>query len=262
MTDGSRTRGLFISIPVLNEIGNIATLASSIDEALRDRFPYTLLFTDDGSTDGTVEFVRDLMARDSRIRLLQRVKTRRGCQRGGALFDAMVWGLANTGHEIFIEMDGDLSHRVEEILPGVAMFERSGAEFVIASKYLPGSRTIKRPASRRAVSAICNFAVRLLITRDVTDYSNGYRFYTRGVAEMLSAHAVRYTSPIYLSEALAICLRDGHRVAEFPSIYVGRSEGLSKLRPVDLIKASLAILDIAFRYHGPGFARVDGRRQR
>ncbi len=249
----SRT-ALFLNIPVLNEIRNIRALIAGMEAVLDDRYRYTLLFTDDGSTDGTVEFVRRLMETDPRVHLLQRKKTRRGCQRGGALFDAMLWGLAHTTHSVFIEMDGDLSHRPAEIPLGVAALERGGTDFVIASKYMPGSQTINRPISRRALSAICNSAVRLLISRDVTDYSNGYRFYTRSVAEMLSRHTFRYTSPIYLSEVLAACLRDGRRISEFPSIYVGRAEGLSKLRLVDLIKASLAILDISFRYHAPGFA--------
>jgi dolichol-phosphate mannosyltransferase len=169
----------------------------------------------------------------------------------------MLWGLANTSHRIFLEMDGDLSHRPAEIPMGLA--ELSHADLVIASKYLAGSRTINRPFSRRAVSATCNLAVRFLISRHVTDYSNGYRFYTRFVAEALSRCAFRYTSPIYLSEVLATCLRSGLRVSEFPSTYVGRAEGLSKLRLVDLFKASLAIFEISFRYHGPGFVSLPAR---
>jgi dolichol-phosphate mannosyltransferase len=245
--------GLFISIPVLNEIGNIGALIAEIETVLGEGENYTLLFTDDGSTDGTVEFLERLLPSEPRVRLLQREKTRHGCQRGGALYAAMLWGLANTAHSIFVEMDGDMSHRPEEIPLGLAELERSGADFVIASKYMPGAKTIRRPFSRRAVSALCNFAVRSLISREVTDYSNGFRFYTRSVAEMLSKHAFRYTSPIYLSEALATCLRNGCGISEFPSVYVGRSEGLSKLRPIDLLKASLAVFDISFRYHGPGF---------
>jgi dolichol-phosphate mannosyltransferase len=251
--------GVFLSIPVLNETTNVGPLVTRTREVLGADRDYTLLFTDDGSTDGTVDLIRALMREDSRIQLLQRKKTRHGCQRGGALFEAMVWGLAHTSHPVFVEMDGDLSHRPEEIRDGLAAL--SGADFVIASKYLDGSRTLNRPVSRRFVSAACNMAVRSLISRRVTDYSNGYRFYTRSVAQDLSRCSFRYTSPIYLSEALATCLRGGYRIVEFPSTYVGRAEGLSKLRPVDLVKASLAIFEIAFRYHGPGFLAARGTDQ-
>ena len=39
------------------------------------------------------------------------------------------------------------------------------------------------------------------------------------------------------------------RVGEFGSTYVGRGEGLSKLRMIDLVKAAIAVVDIAARFH-------------
>ena len=38
------------------------------------------------------------------------------------------------------------------------------------------------------------------------------------------------------------------RVAEFRSVYVGRNEGVSKLRIADLVKAAIAVFEIAARY--------------
>jgi len=42
------------------------------------------------------------------------------------------------------------------------------------------------------------------------------------------------------------------RIVEFPSIYIGRNEGLSKLRYIDLAKAFGRGVEIAFRYHVTG----------
>ena len=47
------------------------------------------------------------------------------------------------------------------------------------------------------------------------------------------------------------------RVVEFPTHYVGRNEGLSKLRPIDLMKASIAVFEIALRLHVLGFSRIE-----
>jgi hypothetical protein len=96
-------------------------------------------------------------------------------------------------------------------------------------------------------------AVHVFLSRRVHDYSNGYRFYTRDAAETIRTTRIRYTSPIYLSEVLAIWLRAGLRVVEIPTIYVGRGEGLSKLRLTDLVKAAIAVLEISLRYHLFGF---------
>jgi dolichol-phosphate mannosyltransferase len=126
-------------------------------------------------------------------------------------------------------------------------------DVAIASKYVEGSRVTNRPLGRRLVSRICSAAVGTLLSFRVRDYSNGYRFYTRRAAALVAEHEIRYTSPIYLTEVLALWLREGLRVGEFPTVYVGRNEGISKLRIRDLAKAMPAAFEIASRYHFRGF---------
>jgi hypothetical protein len=106
------------------------------------------------------------------------------------------------------------------------------------------------------VSRTCSAAVRLLISLRLRDYSNGYRFYTRRAAQLVAAHQIRYSNPIYLTEVMALWLRNQMRVAEFRTTYIGRNEGLSKLRVTDLIKAAVCVFEIAGRYHLTGFAQA------
>lgn len=249
----SPPRRVFIALPVLNEIENIELLLDRIDASLRG-VPYTVCVVDDGSRDGTREFLaeRKLSAGD-RLHVIERTKTQRGSQRGGALWVALEWGLAHTDADVFVEMDGDLSHRPEELPQALGELAESGVDIVIASKFVPGSEVTNRPLGRRLVSQICSVAVHLLLSRRIRDWSNGYRFYTRPAAQLLADTRIRFTSPIYLSEALAIWLKAGLEVREVPMLYVGRGEGLSKLRPVDLLKAALAVFEIALRYHVTGF---------
>lgn len=247
--------GVFLNIPVLNEAENIQELLSRIDAELGDR-PYTVCIVDDGSTDGTREIVSGLIdAGNSHIHLMTRTKTARGSQRGGALYAAMSWGLAHTDHAVFVEMDGDLSHRPEELSGGLSLVASGGADLVIASKYQPGSQVTNRPFGRKLVSKVCSVAVRIVLSRRVVDYSNGYRFYNRRAAELITQHRIRYTSPIYLTEVLALWMRAGLRIAEIPTVYVGRNEGLSKLRFSDLFKAVFAIFEVAGRFRFFGFRR-------
>jgi dolichol-phosphate mannosyltransferase len=253
-----RREGVFIALPVLNEAENILALLDGIDSALRGR-PHVVCVIDDGSRDGTVARLRqrEATAHDT-LHTLYRSKTRRGSQRGGALFTALEWGLDHTDCDVFVEMDGDLSHRPEELLPAVELVRRSECDVAIASKFVPGSRVTNRPLSRRFVSRACSAAVWLLLSREVKDYSNGFRFYTREAAGILRRTRIRYTSPVYLSETLAVWLRSGLRVREIPTIYVGRNEGLSKLRLIDLAKAALAVFEISSRYHFRGFRNETG----
>jgi dolichol-phosphate mannosyltransferase len=247
---------VLILLPVLNERDNIEELLDRIDRALAGT-SYTICIVDDGSRDGTVEYLETRMSRPGEhLHLMRRVKKARGSKRGSALHEALLWGLEHTDHEIFVEIDGDLSHRPEELPEGIAMISRRGYDVAIASKYLPGSEVTNRPWGRLMVSRICGLAVRAVITSKVRDYSNGYRFYSRSAAAVVASHKIRYTSPIYLTEVLALWLREGLDVGEFPTTYVGRNEGLSKLRLIDLFKAGVAIFEVSSRFHFRGFRTI------
>ena len=248
---------LCILLPVLNEIDNIDRVIAGIHTAIPGE-EYVICLVDDGSRDGTIEFIQAAMQKaDHRLHLIQRKKIMRGSQRGSALFVAMMWALSKTNCRFIVEMDGDLSHRPEELGHGLALLEARAADVVVASKYLPGSLVTNRPVGRLLVSRVCNFAVRLLISNHISDYSNGYRFYTREAALRVAETHIVYASPVYLTEVMAIWLSHGLRISEFPSHYVGRNEGLSKLRVIDLMKASVGIFEVASRLHLRGFSPTD-----
>lgn len=252
--------GVFILLPVLNEAATIEPLLHGIKLELSE-LPSTVGILDDGSTDGTLEKLSAIARHgDQPIQVLRRKKTGLGSQRGSALRDLMLWGLENTDHQVFVEMDGDLSHRPEELARGIKAIATGSCDVAIASKYVEGSAVVNRPWSRRCVSRTCSYAVRALIDPRVRDYSNGYRFYSRRAAEVAASYEYRYGSPIYLSEILALWMRAGLTVAEFKTVYVGRNEGISKLRPADLLKAAVAIFEIAWRYHVTGFKPLASAR--
>jgi dolichol-phosphate mannosyltransferase len=242
-----------VLLPVLNEAQNVEELLDRIELALRG-ISYSICMVDDGSHDGTVEIIQRRIERPGcRLHLIQRVKMSRGSVRGSALHQSLLWGLGDASHQYFVEIDGDLSHRPEELQAGLGMLVRGECHIAIACKYMPGSRVTNRPWGRLMVSRVCSGAVGLLITRRVHDYSNGYRFYTRQAGESVARHKIRYASPIYLTEVLALWLRRGFRIGEFPTTYVGRNEGVSKLRLIDLFKAALAIFEVSLRYRITGF---------
>ena len=246
------TPASLVILPVLNEEVHVRPLLSGIARELAG-VSHDILLIDDGSRDNTVALIRQAMKVNRRLHLMQREKRTRGSQRGGALKAGLDWGLAHTRHDIFIEMDGDLSHRAEELRTGLDLVGSGACDVAIASKYVAGSKVLGRPLGRRLVSLLCGLAVRTVISRQVRDYSNGYRFYSRRAAQLVADTYIAYSSPIYLSEVLALWLTRGLCVREFPCTYVGRQEGLSNLRPIDLLKASLAVFEIGWRYHVAGF---------
>jgi dolichol-phosphate mannosyltransferase len=252
-TPFGRPPRILINVPILNEIENIAKLVNGISTALQGQ-DYVLLIVDDGSTDGTLEYLEQLIPEScGRIRLLNHKKTRRGCQRGAALLAGLEWAVNKGGFDVFVEMDGDLSHRPEELPRGIEVIAGGTADIAIVSKYAEGSMITGRSPGRTVISLICNFAVRSAVRWSIRDFSNGYRFYNRVAAELIPKYFIRYGSPIYLTEVMAIWLRHRLRIVEMPGHYVGRNEGLSKVRPQDYAKAAMGVLDIAARFHFGGF---------
>jgi len=239
----------WVVLPTVNEVASIVHMIERVSQALAEE-PHELCIVDDDSTDGTVENVmayRDAHP-EARIRLIQRRKEHWGSQRGAAVLSGLKAGLEGPA-DVFVEMDADLSHLPEELKVGLNLVRSGRTDVAIASKYLPGSSVLRRPWSRRLISRVANLWVRTFLRWRVSDYSNGYRFYSRAAARKLCGEPIRFGSPIYLSEGLARLMSAGMRVAEFPSTYVGRDEGLSKLRPIDLVKAAIAIFPIALRFH-------------
>jgi dolichol-phosphate mannosyltransferase len=50
---------LSIVVPVMNEAGNIDKLINKIDESIGTQYNYEIIFVDDGSTDNTLQIIKD-----------------------------------------------------------------------------------------------------------------------------------------------------------------------------------------------------------
>lgn len=224
-----------VLIPILNEEQNISELIYRLENRLSEK-NYLITFIDDGSTDKTVDIVSKKIAVNKKIILLQRQKTKKGCQRGGALF----YGLKSISEKYdvkyWIEMDGDLSHQPEELIGAITKIETEKIDFLILSKYLKESRIINRSAIRNGISKINSWLFRIAFSYKITDYSNGYRLYNNAVANYILSLNIKYTTPIYLGEVLVYCLKNKFNVAEFASVYVGRNEGESSVTFSDIVE--------------------------
>ncbi len=247
---------ILVNIPILNEFELIERLLDRVTAALAG-WDFVVLLVDDGSTDGTLEYVKKRAAESAgHIALLQRRKLYKGCQRGGALLAGMKWGLSHGPFDVFIEMDGDLSHVPEEMPRAIEAISSGRGDIAIVSKYLPQSQITGRSNGRTFVSIVCNLAVRAVLRWSIRDYSNGYRLYSRRAAEAAAQYRFRYGSPIYLTEIMAMWLASGMRVVEVPGHYVGRFEGMSKVLVRDYVKACIGVLEVGLRYRFTGFEKL------
>jgi len=97
-----------VVVPAFNEEGNIRKLTEKLVDILKDYTDYEILFVDDGSQDNTLEILKGLHERDSRVHYLS-------LARNFGHQNALKAGIDHASGDCVITMDADLQHPPELI---------------------------------------------------------------------------------------------------------------------------------------------------
>jgi len=227
-----------IVIPTFREAENIAALV----RALLNEIPSAeIVIVDDTEDSSTVDAVAGVVG--TNVRVIRRAKKD---GRGSAVLTGMRALLEETSAGPIVEMDADFSHDPKE-LPGlVDELKRSGAAMVIGSRYLPESRITRWPLTRRLFSRASNLLARLVLGVPISDYTNGYRVYTREAALVVAETCGRIGRGfIPLSETLVNLYYRGYDVVEVPTVFVNRTRGESSVTGREVANALTGL----FRIH-------------
>ncbi|HYH86597.1 MAG TPA: glycosyltransferase family 2 protein, partial [Pyrinomonadaceae bacterium] len=155
-------------LPVLNEEPNLRPLHVKIDEALA-RLGRTaeIIYVDDGSTDGSLEALRDIAARDPRVRVI-------GLRRNYGQTAAMAAGIDAAHGKILIPMDADLQNDPADI-------ERLLAKLDEGFDVVSGWRKARQDkmVSRKIPSMIANRVISFIGGVKLHDYGCSLKAYRR-----------------------------------------------------------------------------------
>lgn len=210
---------LSLVIPTRNEKANIRTLVDRVDAALAG-VDFEVVFVDD-STDGTDQLICDMGCVDTRIRLLHRSENR------GGLAGAVVDGFGCARGTYICVLDADLQHPPDRIIRLLAEARASGADVVIASRYLPGGSTGGLDgALRQFYSRGLKHLSKLVFPRrlaGITDPLGGYFLLRRSVVHGVELRPIGYK---ILLEVLVRCSWES--AAEVPYRFQPRQHGTSK----------------------------------
>jgi dolichol-phosphate mannosyltransferase len=169
MIPGVSENRFALVVPTLDEAGNIDRVLSELTDVLSEtQYEYEIVVVDDGSTDGTVEQVRDWTKRDPRIRLLSRVGER-------GLAGAVLYGWSQSPANLLGVIDADLQHPPEVLAELLKAAEQ--ADIAIASRYARSQGTKGWNPLRAAVSRLSTLAAAPLISQknlQVTDPMSGF----------------------------------------------------------------------------------------
>jgi dolichol-phosphate mannosyltransferase len=234
----SATGRVLIAIPTYNERDNIGSLLP----ALLERHPDAhVVVVDDNSPDGTGDIVAALARADRRIHLIRRDR-KRGL--GSAYRAAFAWALER-GYAHVVVMDADYSHDPDEIARLLAAADR--ADVVVGSRYVPGGRIENWPWSRRVLSEAANRLARLMVGREIHDWTAGFKCYGRDALASLDLSAIRSEGYSFQVEILFHCRRAGWKVEEVPISFIDRRLGRTKMSRREVSQAMATLLAIAWR---------------
>ena len=218
-----------IIIPTYNEKENIFKLTNK----LLKLYPNSRIFIVDDTKNYNL---KKYFIKNKKINYIFR-KNKKG--RGSAVIDGFKKAIKNRKIKVFIEMDADFSHKPEEIKKNLKTFKINKLDLLVSSRYLSDSKIYNWSIQRRIFSLLANFLARVLLNVGVTDYTNGYRMYSKKALKIVVSKCGKIGDGfIVLSEILLKLKMNNLKISETPSIFINRKRGESSVN-IKLIIQSL-----------------------
>lgn len=230
------TRALVI-IPTYNEIDNVPTLIG----AVLDADPrIEILFVDDGSPDGTGEYIASIMESEPRVRLLQRP---RKMGLGTAYCRGFEVAIAD-GYDVALEMDADFSHDPKALPEFLKEIEEN--DMVIGSRYVQGVNVINWPMSRLLLSYFANVYSRFVTGMPLRDGTGGFKCFRTEVLKRIDLKQIRSNGYSFQIELNFLVWSMGKKIREIPIIFVDRRNGVSKMSRDIIWEAAFLVWKLRF----------------
>jgi dolichol-phosphate mannosyltransferase len=231
--------GALVAVATYNERENLPQLVDRIFQFLPRAH---LLVVDDGSPDGTGDWVDERAAADPRVRCLHRAGK---LGLGTATIAGLRHALQN-GYACAITMDADFSHDPRH-LPELMETLARGADVAIGSRYVDGGRIEGWPWQRRWISRCVNGFARRWLRLPVRDTSGAYRAYRAEILRRVALETVRAKGYAVFEELLFVLRRAGARFEEVPITFVDRQFGQSKVSWREAVRSLWHLVTLPFR---------------
>ncbi|HZQ97473.1 MAG TPA: dolichol-phosphate mannosyltransferase, partial [Chloroflexota bacterium] len=148
-----------------------------------------------------------------------------------------------------VTMDAD-NTQDPALIPRMVAAAESGADLVVASRFVPGGEAIGVPFVRRLLSGGASLLFGVAIgARGVRDYTCGYRCYRMALIERLAERfhpLIRARGFPVMTELLAKAAAEGARCTEVPLVLrYDLKPGRSKLRLIPTLMEYVRVLLLA-----------------
>ncbi|HTG86563.1 MAG TPA: glycosyltransferase family 2 protein [Pyrinomonadaceae bacterium] len=218
-----------IFLPVYNEQPNLRPLHAKLDEALRslDRTA-EIVYVDDGSTDGSLNILREIAEVDPRVRVV-------ALRRNYGQTAAMAAGIDAASGTVLIPMDADLQNDPQDIS---RLLEKLDEGFDVVSGWRKNRQD--KMFTRKIPSMIANRIISWIGGVPLHDYGCSLKAYRRESLQDVRLYGEMHRFiPIYASWA-------GARVTEIPVKHHARTMGKSKYGLSRTLKVVFDLMTIKF----------------
>lgn len=217
---------LSIIIPAYNEADYLPEVLRRVEEAPFDK---EIIVIDDGSTDGTDEYLRGLAANGLKV-----ISHKKNRGKGAAVRS----GLTEARGDIIIIQDADLEYDPKDYPALLQPILEGKADVVYGSRFLGGPHRVLffwHSVGNSLITLISNMFTDL----NLTDMETGYKAFRREVFRDIRIESDRFG---FEPEITAKVAKRGYRIYEVPISYSGRSyEEGKKITWKDGIKALFTI---------------------
>jgi dolichol-phosphate mannosyltransferase len=216
-------------LPCYNEFENIFILINQIKKIFDN---HQIIVIDDSSTNE----IKQKIVKYKNVKYFKRKKK---SGRGSAVIYGMRKMLKEKNISHIVEMDTDLSSHPRELIRNLKFFNKEKLDLLIMSRYLHGSKIINWPLRRRIFSFLSNKLAYFLLRVKVSDYTMGYRVYSKKAVEYVVKNCGKVGDGfIVLSEILAELNHANFKINDIRTTFTNREKGSSSVN-IKLIYQSL-----------------------
>ena len=205
-----------IVIPFFNELDSLKDLLVELKNMVTTtKINYEIIFIDDGSWDGSFEYVLNKSKVDNNIKI---IKLKKNYGKSYALTS----GFKFASGDYIITMDADLQDNPNEIIKLINELEK-GWGLVCGWK-----KRRQDPLSKRIPSKIYNFILKLFFQINVNDFNTGLKGYQKSLAKSIDLYGGLHRFVPILSKSLGYSINEievNHR----PRLYGKSKYGISRL---------------------------------
>ncbi|KXK01484.1 MAG: glycosyl transferase family protein [Acidobacteria bacterium OLB17] len=227
--DNGKAPEISLFLPVLDEEENLVPMHEKIATAL-DELGRTaeVIFVDDGSTDRSLPILKEIAAKDARVRVIS-------LRRNYGQTAAMAAGIDAARGEILVPMDADLQNDPADIK---RLLEKLDEGYDVVSGWRKNRQD--KLISRKIPSQIANRIISWIGGVHLHDYGCSLKAYRRDVLQDVKLYGEMHRFiPIYASWA-------GARVTEIPVDHHARTRGKSKYGISRTVKVIFDLMTIKF----------------